>query len=119
MSNTNDTLPFQLSQQLRYRSLQAPCPATLLRRRHDLRRQGGGNGGDVASRNVLEPARVGHERVARCQGIQFHRLICTIPAIDRTATDRLGLIITRTDARESSDPVGEYTIVLHTSTTAP
>lgn len=47
------------------------------------------------------------------------RLIYTIPAIDMAATDRLGLVITRTDARESSDPVGEYTIVLHPGTTAP
>jgi hypothetical protein len=44
------------------------------------------------------------------------RPIYTIPAIDTAATNRLGLIITRTDARESSDPVGEYTIVLHPGT---
>jgi hypothetical protein len=41
------------------------------------------------------------------------RLVYTIPAIDRTATNRLGLIITRIDAAESSDPVGAYTVVLH------
>jgi hypothetical protein len=35
-----------------------------------------------------------------------------IPAIDTTVTNRLGLIVTRVDARESSDPVGAYTIVL-------
>jgi hypothetical protein len=37
----------------------------------------------------------------------------TIPAIDTSAYNRLGLIITRFDAQESSDPIGEYTIVLH------
>lgn len=47
------------------------------------------------------------------------RLIYAIPAIDRTTTNRLGLIITCTDARESSDPVGEYTIVLHPGAIAP
>ena len=40
------------------------------------------------------------------------RLDYVIPAIDTTAYNRLGLIITRVDANESSDPVGEYTIVL-------
>ena len=35
-----------------------------------------------------------------------------IPAIDTSAYNRLGLIITRPDAHESSDPVGEYTIIL-------
>jgi hypothetical protein len=40
-------------------------------------------------------------------------LIYTIPAVDTTAYNRLGLIITRLDAKEASDPVGEYTIVLH------
>ena len=35
-----------------------------------------------------------------------------IPAIDRTEYDRLGLIITRVDAGERLDPVGEYTVVL-------
>jgi len=39
-------------------------------------------------------------------------LVYVIPAIDTTAHNRLGLIITRVDANESSDPVGEYTIVL-------
>jgi hypothetical protein len=36
-----------------------------------------------------------------------------IPAIDRAEFNRLGLIITRVDSSESSDPFGEYTIVLH------
>ena len=37
----------------------------------------------------------------------------SIPEIDTTAYNRLGLIITRVDAKESSDPIGEYTIVLY------
>jgi hypothetical protein len=36
-----------------------------------------------------------------------------IAQIDTTEYNRLGLIITRVDATESLDPVGEYTIVLH------
>jgi hypothetical protein len=39
-------------------------------------------------------------------------LFYTISAIDTAAYNRLGLIITRVDARESADPVGAYTIVL-------
>jgi hypothetical protein len=39
-------------------------------------------------------------------------LSTVIPAIDTTATNRLGLIITRVDPRESSDPIGAYTIAL-------
>jgi hypothetical protein len=39
-------------------------------------------------------------------------LLHVIPAINTTAYNRLGLIITRFDAEESSDPIGEYTIVL-------
>jgi len=35
-----------------------------------------------------------------------------IPAIDTSAYNRLGLIIMRFDATESSDPIGEYTILL-------
>lgn len=37
----------------------------------------------------------------------------TIPIIDTRTHNRLGLIITRVDANEGSDPVGAYTIVLH------
>ena len=40
-------------------------------------------------------------------------LVYVIPAIDTTVCNRLGLIITRLDVKEISDPVGEYTIVLH------
>jgi hypothetical protein len=39
-------------------------------------------------------------------------MVYTIEAIDTTAYNRLGLIITRVDAQESSDRVGAYTIVL-------
>lgn len=35
-----------------------------------------------------------------------------ISAVDRTEYDRLGLIITRVDANERSDPLGEYTVLL-------
>jgi hypothetical protein len=40
-------------------------------------------------------------------------LFYVIPEIRTTQYNRLGLIITRLDAEESSDPVGEYTILLH------
>jgi hypothetical protein len=40
------------------------------------------------------------------------KLSHVIPAIDTTEYNRLGLIITRVDANERLDPVGEYTIVL-------
>jgi hypothetical protein len=36
----------------------------------------------------------------------------TIPAVDTTEYDALGLVIARVDAEERLDPVGEYTIVL-------
>ena len=39
--------------------------------------------------------------------------IYVIPAIRTTDRSRLGLIVTRLDAREALDPVGAYTIVLH------
>jgi hypothetical protein len=39
------------------------------------------------------------------------RLSCVIPAA--RAANRLGLIVTRLDTQEASDPVGEYTILLH------
>jgi hypothetical protein len=39
-------------------------------------------------------------------------LFYVIPAIRTTAYNKLGLIITRLDAQEASDPIGEYTIVL-------
>jgi hypothetical protein len=41
-------------------------------------------------------------------------LVYVIPASRTAGYNRLGLIITRLDTRESSDPVGEYTLVLHT-----
>lgn len=40
------------------------------------------------------------------------QLSYTIPAIDKSECNRLGLIITRTDPKESSDPDGEYTILV-------
>ena len=40
-------------------------------------------------------------------------LTYTIPAVDTSQYNRLGLIITRVDAKERSDPFGEYTILLH------
>jgi hypothetical protein len=41
------------------------------------------------------------------------RLIYFIPALDSTRYNRLGIIITRIDAEESSDPIGAYSIILH------
>jgi hypothetical protein len=46
---------------------------------------------------------------ANPDGHQFYAM----PAIHTAACSRLGLIITRLDAQEATDPVGEYTIVLH------
>jgi hypothetical protein len=40
------------------------------------------------------------------------RLVYTIPEIDTGLANRLGLIITRLDSDEASDPVGAYTITL-------
>lgn len=40
------------------------------------------------------------------------RLSYTIPAIDLSQYKRPGVIITRLDAKEHSDPAGEYTILL-------
>ena len=40
------------------------------------------------------------------------RLTFVIPAIRTAACDRLGLIITRLDAEEASDPLGEYAVEL-------
>jgi len=39
-------------------------------------------------------------------------LLYAVPEINTADTNRLGLIIMRLDTRESSDPVGEYTIML-------
>jgi hypothetical protein len=38
--------------------------------------------------------------------------VYVVPEIDTAEYNRLGLIITRVDASESSDPVGAYTLVL-------
>jgi hypothetical protein len=40
------------------------------------------------------------------------RLVYTVPSIDLTEFKRIGLIITRADADEALDPVGQYTIRL-------
>lgn len=40
------------------------------------------------------------------------RLVYTLAALERDQINRLGLIITRLDAHESSDPAGEYTLIL-------
>jgi hypothetical protein len=42
-------------------------------------------------------------------GCAVHR----VPAIDTTDFNRLGLIVTRLDAHEASDPTGAYTLTLH------
>jgi hypothetical protein len=69
----NDTLLSQLGQQLRHGRFQVPRPAPLLGRRDHLRRQGGGDGGEVLSCNILKPARSGHQRISRRQRIYFYR----------------------------------------------
>ena len=46
------------------------------------------------------------------------KLSYVVPAIDTTEYNRLGLVITRIDANEHLDPVGEYTIVLRPATRA-
>jgi hypothetical protein len=43
-------------------------------------------------------------------------LFYVIPEINTAEYNRLGLIVTRLDAKESSDPVGEYTIALRPGT---
>jgi hypothetical protein len=40
------------------------------------------------------------------------RLVYTLPALELDQVDRLGLIITRLDAQESTDPAGDYTLIL-------
>ena len=42
-------------------------------------------------------------------------LVTMIPAIDRQTTQRLAVIITRVDARETVDPVGAYTLEVRTA----
>jgi len=58
------------------------------------------------------PSHVAAPEVLAATNADGH-LIYTIPAVDTAAYNRLGLIITRMDANEGSDPIGEYTIVLH------
>jgi hypothetical protein len=57
---------------------------------------------EAASTLVLQRSSDGH-------------LTFVIPAIHWATYDRLGLVITRLDAQEATDPIGEYTIELHSS----
>jgi hypothetical protein len=54
----------------------------------------------TAAPKMLETARPGQ------------RISYAIPAIDTAESDRLGMIITRVDTNERSDPVGAYTIFM-------
>jgi hypothetical protein len=58
------------------------------------------------------PAQTASTEILTRAGPDGH-LSYVIPAIDTTAYNRVGLIVTRLDAKESSDPIGEYTILLH------
>jgi hypothetical protein len=71
---------------------------------------GGGEGGGARPRPV--PTQTTAPQVLAGKNADGH-LSYVIPAIDTSAYNRLGLVITRFDADESSDPIGEYTIVLH------
>ena len=42
--------------------------------------------------------------------------VYVIPRVDTTTYDRLALIITRLDSDETSDPAGNYTITLSSTT---
>ena len=46
------------------------------------------------------------------RGTPDGQLVYVIPAIDMTKFNKLGLVITRLDAKEGSDPIGAYSIVL-------
>ncbi len=70
----------------------------------------------IASAEHARPRRVGAditgtETLTRAN--PDGRLFYVIAEIDTGEYNRLGLIITRVDAEEDSDPIGEYTIVLH------
>jgi hypothetical protein len=56
---------------------------------------------------VLDPAAEGQPLA-----IEFHPAPGADAKFNTTAYNRLGLIITRFDANEDSDPAGEYTILL-------
>jgi hypothetical protein len=67
-------------------------------------------GGGARPQRIPTPT-IAPESLTRvnADGRQFY----VIPAIDTSVYNRLGLIITRLDAKESSDPIGKYTVVLH------
>jgi hypothetical protein len=67
-------------------------------------------GGDARPRRVPGPTAA--PEVLTSTNEDGH-LVYTIPAIDTTLYNRLGLIITRVDAKENLDSVGAYEIVLH------
>ena len=46
------------------------------------------------------------------RGTPDGQLVYVIPEIDLTNSNRLGMVITRIDAKEGSDPIGAYSIVL-------
>jgi hypothetical protein len=66
-------------------------------------------GGGARPRRI--PSQVAAPEVLAPTNADGH-LVYAIPAVDTAAYNRLGLIITRIDAHEGSDPIGEYTIVL-------
>ncbi len=68
-----------------------------------------GKGPDARPRPVAEQT-PGPEVLGTLRG--EGRLTYTVPVIDLAEFDRLALIITRVDAAEHSDPIGEYTIRL-------
>jgi hypothetical protein len=70
---------------------------------------GGGEGGTGLQR---VPTQTTTPEVLTGTNADGH-LSYVIPAIDASTYNRLGLIITRFDANEGSDPIGEYSIVLH------
>ena len=58
------------------------------------------------------PAHVEAPEVLASANADGH-LLYTIPTVDTSQYNRLALLITRVDAHEGSDPIGEYTIRLH------
>jgi hypothetical protein len=66
-------------------------------------------GGGARPQRIPTPT-IAPESLTRvnADGRQFY----VVPAIDTSVHNRLGLIITRLDAKENSDPIGEYTVVL-------
>ena len=69
-----------------------------------------GSGPDAKPQRI--PAQMTAPETLTSANAEGHRFY-TIPAIDTSHTNRLGLIITRTDAKQSSDWFGEFTLRLH------